>query len=156
MHGESGFFNHVRPQIEIEAPHGYFAAVDPRSWRSVTVMEDVAATKGATFWSTTTKIDRGRIEDLLANMAVWHGAFWDKPALEAADLAEDPGRPHQDDRRPDRDGEAIPARGRAARSMSCQSESVDAWTTSIGAWARSVEISSRAPPHVSARRYPCR
>jgi Phosphotransferase enzyme family len=81
IHGESGFFNHVRPAVEIEAPYGYFASVDERSWRSVTVMEDVAATRGATFWSTETKIDRSRMEDLLANMAVWHGTFWDSPRL---------------------------------------------------------------------------
>jgi hypothetical protein len=44
-------------------------------------MEDVAATKSARFWQPSTRIDRGRIEDLLANMAVWHGAYWDSPRL---------------------------------------------------------------------------
>ena len=81
--GESGFYNHVRPELAIEAPQGYYGAVDPRSWRSVTVMEDVAATKEARFWQPSTTIDRARIEDLLDNMAVWHGAYWDSPRLRA-------------------------------------------------------------------------
>ena len=36
--GEAGFFTHVRPHLAIEAPRGYHARVDSRSWRSVTVM----------------------------------------------------------------------------------------------------------------------
>ncbi|MHB8690539.1 MAG: phosphotransferase [Solirubrobacteraceae bacterium] len=79
--GEPGFYNYVRPALRIEAPHGYYGRVDPGSWRSVVLMEDVAATRGATFWRPSTKITRSRIEDLLANMAVWHGTYWDNPKL---------------------------------------------------------------------------
>lgn len=79
--GEPSFYNLVRPGLDIEAPHGYFAEVDHRSWRSIVVMEDVAATKGAEFWQPSTYMSRGRIEDLLANTAVWHRAYWDSPRL---------------------------------------------------------------------------
>ncbi|MGQ0624016.1 MAG: phosphotransferase [Sporichthyaceae bacterium] len=79
--GEPGFYNLVRPQIEIEAPRAYHCAVDPRSWRSISVMEDVAALRGAKFWQPSTTMTRARMEDLLANTAVWHGSFWNSPKL---------------------------------------------------------------------------
>ena len=79
--GEPGFYTHVRPTLEIEAPIGCFAAVDPRSWRSIVVTEDVASTRGAHFWRPSTAITRGQIEDLLANAAAWHGALWDSSRL---------------------------------------------------------------------------
>jgi hypothetical protein len=81
LHGEPGFYTHVRPGLEIEAPIGYFAAVDARSWRSIVVMEDVASTRSARFWQPFTQVTREGIEDLLTNMAKWHGALWDSPRL---------------------------------------------------------------------------
>jgi hypothetical protein len=83
IHGEPGFYTEVRPGLAIEAPAGYFGAVDERSWHSVVVIEDVAATQGASFWTPATTIDRSGIEDLLGGAAAWHGALWNRPALEA-------------------------------------------------------------------------
>jgi len=77
VEGEPGFYTHVRPGLDIEAPHGYFASADARTWRSVVVMEDVAATHRATFWHPGTKVTRDQIEDLLATAALWHGALWE-------------------------------------------------------------------------------
>jgi hypothetical protein len=82
INGEPGFYTRVRRGLEIEAPAGYFGAVDPRSWRSVVLIEDVASTRGASFCLPSTTITRDRIEDLLANMARWHGALWDSPRLD--------------------------------------------------------------------------
>jgi hypothetical protein len=79
--GEPGFYAHVRPTLEIEAPIGYFAAVDPRSWRSIVLTEDVASTRGARFWQPPTAVTREQIEDLLANAAAWHGTLWDSSRL---------------------------------------------------------------------------
>jgi hypothetical protein len=76
LYGEPGFYTMVRPELEIEAPVGYFGAVNGRSWRSIVLMEDVAATRDASFWEPSTKTTRGQIEDLLANVAGWHGALW--------------------------------------------------------------------------------
>jgi Phosphotransferase enzyme family len=81
INGEIGFYPQIRPQIDIEAPNGYHACIDHPSWRSMILMEDVVATKGAKFISTGTHITRSQIEDLLANMAIWHGHFWESPPL---------------------------------------------------------------------------
>jgi hypothetical protein len=83
IHGEPGFYAHVRPALAIEAPVGYFTAVDQRSWRSIVLTEDVASTHGARFWEPSTTISRKQIEDLLANAAAWHGALWDSHRLGA-------------------------------------------------------------------------
>jgi hypothetical protein len=82
LEGETHFFMTFRPRIEMEAPRGYYSKVDPRTWRSFLVMEDIAATKGATFNTPTTAITRAELEDLLGNMAAYHGACW-----KSADLA---------------------------------------------------------------------
>lgn len=80
--GEPGFYRHLRPHLAIEAPHGYHGAVDPASGRSIALMEDVVATRRATFCTPQTPISRAEMEDLLANMAVWHGRYWDDPELD--------------------------------------------------------------------------
>jgi hypothetical protein len=90
IHGETTFFNDFRPKVDIEAPLGHFAMVDPRSWRSMTLIEDVAATKGATFNSPHTPVSREQMEDLLANMAIWHGAFWNGAQFDGRVLLKTP------------------------------------------------------------------
>lgn len=82
IHGEVGFYTAVRPGLEIEAPAGYFGAVDERSWRSIVVTEDVVATRGARFWAPGSRLTRPQVEDLLENAARWHGATWASPGLE--------------------------------------------------------------------------
>ena len=82
--GESRFFMGLRQRVHIEAPQGYWAKVDPRSWRSITVMEDIAATKGATFLAPTTGFTKGEILDLVQNLGRLHGPLWEHPAI--ADL----------------------------------------------------------------------
>jgi hypothetical protein len=79
--GEPQFYNHVRPRLDIEAPIGYYGAVDNRSWRSVVVMEDVVATRGSRFWRPLSSLARRQIEDLLTNVAKWHGAMWQSDLL---------------------------------------------------------------------------
>ena len=79
--GEIGFYSQIRPQLTIEAPIGYHACVDRDSWRSMVLLEDVAATRGARFISTETRVTREQMKDLLANMARWHGHFCNSPQL---------------------------------------------------------------------------
>lgn len=81
LRGEADFFLRFRPRIDMEAPLGYFAGVDPRSWRSFLIMEDIAVSKGAEFAIPTTPISRSQLEDLLGNMAKYHGTFWKDPEL---------------------------------------------------------------------------
>jgi aminoglycoside phosphotransferase (APT) family kinase protein len=83
---ETLFFNHVRPLVEFEAPIGYYAGYDERSWRSLCLMEDVAVTRGATFLEPTSRVSRGAMNGLLATLATLHGTFWESPAF-AQELA---------------------------------------------------------------------
>ncbi len=81
LHGETAFFMTFRPKVEMEAPLGYWGNVDGSSWRSIIVMEDVAATKGAQFSTPITPIGREQVRDLLTNMASYHGTWWDAAEL---------------------------------------------------------------------------
>jgi hypothetical protein len=81
LHGETNFFLTVRPMVDIEAPRGYWAAVDDRSWRAVTLMEDIAVTKGARFIEPATPLTRDQVEDLVVNLALLHGTLWESPVL---------------------------------------------------------------------------
>lgn len=83
IHGEPAFYAHVRPGLAIEAPAGYFGAVNGRTWRSVLLLEDVIHTQGARFWQPESRVTRGQIEDLLRQAAGWHGALWESPRLGA-------------------------------------------------------------------------
>lgn len=79
---ESGFYRHIRPELELEAPWAYHAAFDPRSFRSLFVLEDVVATKGATFGNPLTRVlDKAMAEDMVGQLAIYHGAYWDSPRL---------------------------------------------------------------------------
>ncbi|MEU7629774.1 phosphotransferase [Nocardia sp. NPDC049220] len=88
--GEPGFFQHLRPELDIEAPHGYFGAADTRSGRSVTLLEDISVTKQARFCTPMEPITRQQMESLLANMAVWHGHYWESPVLKKYDWLKTP------------------------------------------------------------------
>jgi Phosphotransferase enzyme family len=81
LHGEPGFYTLVRPDLALEAPMGYFGAVDRHSWHSIVLIEDVAATRGASFWQPSTQVSRGQIEDLLSAVAGWHGGLWGSARL---------------------------------------------------------------------------
>jgi hypothetical protein len=81
IEGEPRFYRELRPQLELDCPEGYFGAVDDRSWRSVVVIEDIAATRDATFCHATTPVDRAGIESLLSVMATYHGEMWQSPTI---------------------------------------------------------------------------
>jgi hypothetical protein len=74
--GEVGFYRSFRRSVDIEAPMGYFAAAAPRSLRSIVVVEDVVATKGARFNGDGDAISRSEMADLLAGLAALHGRYW--------------------------------------------------------------------------------
>jgi hypothetical protein len=81
IEGETAFFMRFRPRVEMEAPKGYWGASDQRTWKSIVIMEDIAHTKGASFLDPTTQVTRSQVEDLVQNMARYHGAFWEDPEL---------------------------------------------------------------------------
>lgn len=79
--GEVAFYNHLRKPLDIEAPFGYYACADATSLRSMMLMEDIVATKGAKFISTETYIAKPQIESLLTDMAKFHAYYWNNPTL---------------------------------------------------------------------------
>ncbi|MFE3001619.1 phosphotransferase [Nocardia sp. NPDC059246] len=81
LRGETQFFLTYRPAVEMEAPRGYWGAVHDGSWRSIVMMEDIAESKGATFIQPTTALTRTQVEDVLRNMAAYHGTWWEAPEL---------------------------------------------------------------------------
>lgn len=79
--GETRFFRDFRPLVDMEAPIGYWGAADAGSWRSIALMEDIAATRGAQFIEPNARIGRDQIEDLVRNLARLHRTFWEHPAI---------------------------------------------------------------------------
>lgn len=84
--GEPEFYGRLRGLADFECPLGYFGRVDPRSWASAVVMENIAVTRGAVFNHATTYIDRPAIESLLSTMAAYHGQYWEHPAVVGSTL----------------------------------------------------------------------
>ena len=78
---EGRFFMLVRPLLDIEAPAGYFAAFDRKTYASIVIMEDLVATKHATFCDPTTPVSKEMAEDMVDVMAALHARFYDDPVL---------------------------------------------------------------------------
>jgi Phosphotransferase enzyme family len=81
LHGEEHFYMQLRDKTTMEAPRGYWAKADDRSWRSITIMEDVAATKGARFVGPTERPTQEQMRDLMRTLACMHGQLWEDPAI---------------------------------------------------------------------------
>jgi hypothetical protein len=81
LHGEEHFYMSLREKTTMEAPRGYWAKADDRSWRSIAIMEDIAATRGARFIGPTEQLSRAQMTDLVRNLAVMHGQLWEDPAI---------------------------------------------------------------------------
>jgi len=80
--GESLFYNDVRPSLKLRSPNAYYAGFDPRSYRSLVLLEDLAV-QG---WSFPDPLDnpvtRGDAEDMVAELAAYHSALWDSTRLD--------------------------------------------------------------------------
>lgn len=83
--GEIGFFNDIRPRVSIETPCGYHSALETRSWRSISLLENIAVTRGATFLHSDHHFTRPEIEDLLSTLASLHGTLWLDPVVTRSD-----------------------------------------------------------------------
>jgi aminoglycoside phosphotransferase (APT) family kinase protein len=83
---EAIFYDRIRPCLDIEAPVAYYTTVDPRSGRSMFLLEDVAETKGVEFGDPIQHhIDRKRAEAIAITLAGVHGTFWESARF-AGDL----------------------------------------------------------------------
>jgi aminoglycoside phosphotransferase (APT) family kinase protein len=72
---EGRFYMHLRPQLAIEAPIGYHAAFDRRTFASILLLEDMVATKSATFCNYRTYVSRETAEDMIDVLAALHAHF---------------------------------------------------------------------------------
>jgi hypothetical protein len=73
---EGQFFMQLRPQLDIEAPIGYHAAFDRRTFASILLLEDLVATKSATFCDHRTHVSRAMAEDMINLLASLHARFY--------------------------------------------------------------------------------
>ena len=71
---EAGFYGEIRPQLQIEAPVGWFSAFDPSSFRSIHLLEDLTETRGATFCTPVTRVDLTQARELIDVLVSLHGS----------------------------------------------------------------------------------
>ncbi|MBR1271851.1 aminoglycoside phosphotransferase family protein [Bradyrhizobium sp. AUGA SZCCT0222] len=78
---EGSFFTQIRAQLEIEAPLCYHSAYDRRTFAAIHLLEDLVATKSATFCNHKTYVTRAMAEDMIDLLASLHGRFYGDPTL---------------------------------------------------------------------------
>jgi hypothetical protein len=78
---EGSFFTQIRPQLEIEAPLCYHSAYDRRTFAAIHLLEDLVATKSATFCNSKTYVTRAMADDMIDLLAALHGRFYGDPTL---------------------------------------------------------------------------
>jgi aminoglycoside phosphotransferase (APT) family kinase protein len=78
---EGSFFTQIRPQLEIEVPLCYHSAYDRRTFAAIHLLEDLVATKSATFCNHRTYVTRAMADDMIDLLAALHGRFYGDPTL---------------------------------------------------------------------------
>jgi aminoglycoside phosphotransferase (APT) family kinase protein len=78
---EGSFFTQIRPELEIEAPLCYHSAYDRRTFAAIHLLEDLVATKSATFCNHKTYVTRAMADDMIDLLASLHGRFYGDPTL---------------------------------------------------------------------------
>ncbi len=73
---EGQFFMQLRPLLQIEAPVGYHAAFDRRTFASMLLLEDLVAAKSATFCNHHTRVSRAMADDMIDLLAALHARFY--------------------------------------------------------------------------------
>ncbi|MGU3500932.1 phosphotransferase [Mycobacterium sp. C31M] len=91
--GESVFYNHVRPDLKLRSPLAYYSGYDRRTHRSLVLLEDLRVRNWTFPDPMKNPVCRSDAEDMVAEMATYHGALWDSPRFRA-DLS--PLRPAYD------------------------------------------------------------
>jgi hypothetical protein len=69
---EGLFYRDLRPALEIEAPRGFHCAFDHRSLAGINVLEDVVATRGASFCGPEIHVTREMAERMVDLLAALH------------------------------------------------------------------------------------
>jgi aminoglycoside phosphotransferase (APT) family kinase protein len=77
---EARFYVHLRPLLDVEAPVCFHGVVDDRRMTAITVLEDLVATKDATFLTPTTRLTRADAEQVVDTLASVHATLGAIPA----------------------------------------------------------------------------
>jgi hypothetical protein len=79
---ETIFYRDIRPELDrLRSPRSYYAAFDPRTARSIVLMDDLSA-QGWSFPDPMKDlVSRRDAEDMVDQMAYYHAAFWNDPRL---------------------------------------------------------------------------
>lgn len=77
------FYRNLAPTLGIETPVCYHSASDKVRLSAIHVLEDLGATKQATFGDETTLLTRDLAEDMVDLLATIHGKYYLNPALDA-------------------------------------------------------------------------
>ena len=80
---EGRFLTEIRPDIDIESPMGYHTALDRNTLAGINVLEDLVATKNATFCDFKTYVDRGMAEEMVDLLATLHAHRYNDSRLES-------------------------------------------------------------------------
>jgi aminoglycoside phosphotransferase (APT) family kinase protein len=78
---EGNFYTQIRPQLQIEAPLCYHSAYDRNTFAAIHLLEDMVATKSATFCNHKSEVTRGMADDMIDLLASLHGHFYGDPTL---------------------------------------------------------------------------
>jgi hypothetical protein len=78
---EGGFYKHTRPLLSIEAPTCYYSTYDQKTFSAIHLLEDLVATKQATFCGHRTRVSRAMAEDQVDLLAALHGRFYGDASL---------------------------------------------------------------------------
>jgi aminoglycoside phosphotransferase (APT) family kinase protein len=78
---EGNFYTQLRPALRIEAPLCYHSAYDRRTFAAIHLLEDMIATKSATFCNHKTSVSRAMADDMIDLLASLHSRFYGDPTL---------------------------------------------------------------------------
>src|ERR1700758_4009919 len=79
---ETIFYRDVRPQLDrLRSPRSHHAAFDPKTYRSIVVMDDLTADGWSFPDPMQDTISRQDAEDMVDQMAYYHATFWDDSRL---------------------------------------------------------------------------
>lgn len=79
---EHAFYSDIRGKVDIEAPVARYAAWDPKTNRSLFIMDDVTKTRGAKVGTILTReVTREQAEDMVDLLARLHAKYWGDPEL---------------------------------------------------------------------------
>jgi aminoglycoside phosphotransferase (APT) family kinase protein len=78
---EGNFYTLLRPTLQIEAPLCYHSACDRRTFAAIHLLEDMVASKSATFCSHKTYVSRAMANDMIDLLASLHSRFYGDPVL---------------------------------------------------------------------------